>query len=131
MTPIYLDHIPDGTSIRPFAHYGQLTLGRNIFKKCHLGSSEENVNRYGFEAPPVYNVSKVTTPVALFVGNEDVLSTVEDVKNLATNLPNVLLLEVLEGYQHTDFMVALNADKLIYAKILEMMQATLIAKPSK
>ena len=67
MMPIYLDNLPAGSSTRPFVHYAQLHLLENEFRKFDFGK-EENIERYGSEIPPSYDLSKITTPVALFVG---------------------------------------------------------------
>lgn len=123
MMPIYLDNVPDGTSTRPFVHYAQLNLIEDVFQKYDFGS-EENMVRYGTETPPIYDLSKVTAPVALFVGDKDDLATVADAETLAANLPNLSLFQIVdfEGFTHMDFAIAIDANKLIYAKILEMMQ---------
>ena len=124
--PIYLDNVPDGTSTRPFVHYAQLHL-TDVFQKYDFGK-EENMARYGSENPPVYDLSKITAPVALFVGDKDDLATIADAQTLADNLPNVSLFEIVdfEGWTHMDFAIAVDANKLIYAKILEMMQQSII-----
>ena len=44
---------------------------------------------------------------------------------LAERLPNVSLLQVVEfeGFTHMDLSIAIDADKLVYNKILEMINA--------
>ena len=124
--PIYLDNVPDGTSTRPFVHYAQLHL-TNVFQKYDFGP-EENMVRYGSENPPVYDLSKITAPVALFVGDKDDLATIADAQTLADNLPNVSLFKTVDfkGWTHMDFCIAVDADKLVYAKILEMIEQSIL-----
>ena len=103
--PIYLDNMPDGTSTRPFVHYAQLHLTKN-FQKYDFGP-KENLIRYGSELPPIYDLSKISAPIALFVGDKDKQATIEDAKILAENLPNVSLFQIVdfEGFTHIDFLI--------------------------
>ena len=45
-------------------------------------------------------------------------------------LPNVSLFEIIgfEGFTHMDFAIAIDADKLIYDKIVDMMKASELSK---
>ena len=60
----------------------------------------------------------VKFPVALFAGDADV-------NILAERLPNVLLLQVFEyeGFTHIYFSIAIDVDKFVNNKILEMINA--------
>lgn len=122
MMPIYLDKVPDGTSTRPFVHYAQLHLTDNKFQKYDFGN-DGNIEHYGTSTPPEYNLDNVKVPVALFLGDKDDLATIADGHTLEKKLPNVSLFEVVdsEGFTHLDFAIAIDADKLVYSKILDMM----------
>ena len=63
--------------------------------------------------------------MALFAGDADDLACVADVNVLAERLPNVSLLEVVEfeGFTHMDFSIAIDADVLVYSKIVDMINA--------
>ena len=56
MMPTYLDHIPDGSSTRPFVQYAQLHLLQDEFRKYDFGSDEENIAHYGSAIPPSYDL---------------------------------------------------------------------------
>ena len=122
--PIYLDNLPAGSSTRPFVHYAQLHLLENTFQKFDFGT-KENVVRYGSENPPVYDLSKITAPIALFVGDKDDLACPADVDYLVTQLPNVIHHEIVDfqGWTHLDFSIGIDADKLIYETVMNMMKA--------
>ena len=125
MLPTYLEHVPDGSSTRPFVQYAQLHLLDNVFRKYDFGSDEDNIEHYGTAIPPAYDLSQIKVPVALFAGDKDDLACVEDVEVLAQRLPNLSLFEVVDfkGWTHLDFSIGLDADKLIYSTILDMMQS--------
>jgi hypothetical protein len=66
----------------------------------------------GLEAPPEYDLSKVTVPLALFEGALDVLATAADVALLKTALrPGAVVYERLyPTYNHVDFVFARGAE---------------------
>ena len=59
MIPIYLDHLPSGSSTRPFAHFAQLNFLHREFKKYDFGSAYENIQHYGVPVPPNYDLTNV------------------------------------------------------------------------
>ena len=124
MLPTYLEHVPDGSSTRPFVQYAQLHLLDYVFRKYDFGE-EDNIEHYGSPIPPSYDLNNVKVPVALFVGDKDDLAVVSDSEVLAEHLPNVSLFQIVEfnGWTHLDFAIAIDADKLVYSKIIEMMQS--------
>ena len=60
----------------------------------------------------------------MFLGDKDDLAVIEDGRLLAEDLPNVSLFEIVdfEGFTHMDFSTAIDADRLIYMPIIEMMK---------
>ncbi len=123
MVPSYLDHLPAGMSTRPLVHYAQLNTYDHEFRKYDFGNAEDNNAAYGVPEPPLYDFTKITTPTAIWAGDKDDLADVEDVKRLVEVLPNVSHFEVVpyEGFTHLDFAIAIDADTLVYAPLLDMM----------
>jgi pimeloyl-ACP methyl ester carboxylesterase len=128
MVPLYLDAIPAGTSTRPIVHYAQLHLlnDPNEFRKFDFGNEQENIQHYGTPDPPLHDLNNVQVPTALWAGDNDSLADIKDVERLRDTLSNVSHYEVvdLKGFSHFDFAIGIDADKLVYAKILEMMNAS-------
>ncbi len=125
MLPVYLDNLPAGTSTRPFVHYAQLYLTDNKFQHYDFGSEQENMDNYGSPTPPPHDLSKITAPVSLFLGDKDDLADPTDGQILAEHLPNLAHFEIVdyEGFTHIDFVTAIDADKLVYETIVGMMKA--------
>ena len=71
-------------------------------KKCHSPKLNfhvtklQNFKHYGQDEPPTYNLSRVTTKTAIFIGEADDLATMPDAQKLATLLPNVIHIEKLK-----------------------------------
>jgi len=120
MIPTYLDHIPEGTSTRPFAHYAQLYLSAN-FEAYDFGETL-NMEHYGQYSPPQYDLSQVTAATGIFKGDNDDLVSLIDVGLLVNKLPNVVVDHLVEkdGWTHTDYAVAMDADRYVYDLIIDL-----------
>jgi len=53
------------------------------------------VKAYGQPTPVEYDVTRIRTPVALFIGEEDELADPVDSKKLAQKLPNLVNYQVV------------------------------------
>jgi len=122
MLPTYLDHIPEGTSTRPFTHYAQLHLSGN-FEAYDFGP-EGNLAHYQQPTAPVYNLSNVVAPTAIFKGDNDDLVDLEDINKLVGLLPNVVFDHLVEkeGWTHLDYVLAMDADTLVYSYVLDLLK---------
>ena len=73
---VYFGHFPSGTSTKCLEHYSQLFLSKK-YQEFDYGK-EENMKRYGTEAPPEFKLKNIKVPVAKFTGDSDELGDVED-----------------------------------------------------
>jgi lysosomal acid lipase/cholesteryl ester hydrolase len=69
---IAMGHSPAGSSSGNLLHYSQ-GVNSGLFRKYNYGK-EGNLLRYGQETPPLYDISKITAPVALYWGQNDWLA---------------------------------------------------------
>ncbi|XP_046973763.1 lipase 1-like [Vanessa cardui] len=81
-------HFPAGTSVHNIARYGQ-SLKTSHFQKFDYGTAR-NLEIYGTEQPPHYNLSAVTVPSVVLYGNNDHLVDTKDILWLIKRLPKVL-----------------------------------------
>ena len=121
MIPVYLDNHPAGSSTRPLVHYAQLNDAKDHFVNYDFGSAEENLDHYGAESPPEYDLTRVTAKTALYLGDMDSTATIPDGEHLRDVLPNVIKFEVLRDCSHMDFAIAVQAREQIYDQILQVM----------
>jgi hypothetical protein len=89
MIPVYLDHHPAGSSTRPLVHYAQLNDANDRFVNYNFGP-EGNLEHYGVEEPPMYDLTKVTAKTAIYLGETDMTATVPDGEHLRDVLSNVI-----------------------------------------
>lgn len=79
---------------------------------------------YNSPEPPRYNLSKITIPIVLFYGNNDWLSSPQDVIKLTNELPkkSIIYKVPYAKFNHIDFLWAMDAPKLVYKKVLKMLE---------
>jgi len=120
--PIYLSHLPAGTSVKDVIHFAQMVKSGK-FQMYDYGETD-NTKNYGQAFPPQYNVSSVEVPVALYYGGKDWLADPTDVERyLLPNLHNKIAVEYYETYDHLDFVWGIDANTHIYSNMLKLMDS--------
>lgn len=76
--PDHAAHSPAGSGWRNLIHYAQI-IKHKKFLRFDYGETE-NKKIYGTASPPEYDLTKITTPMALFHGDVDTLADPGDVK---------------------------------------------------
>lgn len=123
LLPLMLGHFPAGSSTKSFAHYIQLFLNGR-FTKFNYDDPRENMRRYGMPTAPDYKLSNINCKVALYYGQNDMITSAKDVQHLRRQLPNVVHDELLEykQFNHLDFVGAINATELLYKSMFRVME---------
>ena len=103
-------------------------------QKYDFKNDETNSNRYMSPSPPKIDLTKIRTPVIVYYGTEDDLSTVDDVEwtlgklfcyfvrvqaENSEQLPNVVEKVKLEGFDHLDFLWGTRAPTYLYSEIID------------
>ncbi|OWF52686.1 gastric triacylglycerol lipase-like [Mizuhopecten yessoensis] len=118
--PVYISHTPAGTSMQDMIHFSQMIRSKQ-FQKYDYGSVLANKQHYGQATPPVYDVSKVTTPVVLYWAEKDWLAVPQDVKILQSKLPNVRGSYEIKDWNHLDFIWGVNSYNVLYKDIIQLL----------
>ncbi|KAJ8922556.1 hypothetical protein NQ315_007586 [Exocentrus adspersus] len=109
----YATNFPAGASAKQVIHYLQ-TARSGGFRRYDYGETG-NLAEYNQIAPPDYNLTLVTSPVALYYGANDYHATLPDIAKLAASLPNVVR-NVLVPYvqtNHFDVLLGTRAHDLV------------------
>ncbi|KRT85848.1 hydrolase, partial [Oryctes borbonicus] len=108
MIPVITSNTPAGSSTKQFIHYAQ-GIDSGKFRQYDLGLIM-NLIEYGSLSPPGYNTKAITAPVALAYSLNDWLAAVVDVKQLESELPNVVLSYLVPDpkFNHLDYMWAID-----------------------
>ncbi|KAF2889783.1 hypothetical protein ILUMI_16390, partial [Ignelater luminosus] len=117
--PVILTNTPAGTSNRQGQHYGQLILTKK-FQKYDYGIVE-NLKIYGQPTPPQYDLSKITAPLGLYVGDRDIYAKKEDTDQTAAEVSNLAVYRYIKGFSHLDVIWGIDAPSVVFNDILEQM----------
>jgi len=122
--PIYLSHIPAGTSTRNIIHWAQMRMSKKM-QMYDFGSAKENIARYGQPDPPLYNLSRLNVPTYLFYSDSDWLADPIDVNNSLLNVISGKFLKFtkkLPNFNHLDFIWGERAAEEVYSEIIKYAQ---------
>ncbi|XP_056651494.1 lipase member N [Monodelphis domestica] len=120
-TPIYLSRSPTGTSIQNMLHFKQL-FRSDEFRAYDWGNEAENVRHYNQSIPPLYDLTTMKMPTAIWAGGQDLLADPLDVAMLLPKIKNLRFFELLPDWNHVDFIWAIDAPQRVYSKILSLME---------
>jgi len=111
---------PTTTSVMLMEHYVQFVAHKQ-WAKFDYGKAK-NLLMYNSVFPPLYSLQNVTTPVALFSSDWDLMVTPMDTKTLSLGLPNLIYEKKMRPfYNHGDFF--LNADNSdLFKEVVEIIK---------
>lgn len=109
--PAILCHIPSGSSLKQFTHYGQQVL-YGFFGKFMDDS----------EVPKDFELSQIKIPISIHYSTADALARPQDVERLISKLnASEMFVQAINDIQfnHFDFVWGKNANSLVYSRILQ------------
>ncbi|XP_034518283.1 lipase member N isoform X2 [Ailuropoda melanoleuca] len=119
---VYMSHAPTGSSMRNILHIKQL-YGSDEFRAYDWGSEAENMNHYNQSRPPLYDLTAMKVPTAMWAGGNDVLVTLQDVARVIPQIRNLRYFDLLPDWNHFDFIWGLDAPQRLYSKIIALMKS--------
>ncbi|ELK00939.1 Lipase member N [Pteropus alecto] len=119
---VYMSHAPTGSSIQNILHIKQLYRS-DEFRAYDWGNKTENMRHYNQSRPPLYDLTAMTVPTAMWVGGNDVLVTIQDVARILPQIRNLHYFKLLPDWNHFDFIWGLDAAERVYSKIIDLMNA--------
>ena len=118
---VYTSHTPAGTSTKNVIHFSQMVMSGK-FQMFDYGSAKANMAHYNQTTAPLYDLTKVNVPVALYWAQNDWLADPSDVEYLRKNLPNIVDDLNVNIWDHLDFIWATNTKTALYDRMLKLMQ---------
>jgi len=118
--PVILSHFPAGSSVQNVLHYSQ-GVKAGTFQMYDYGSSG-NKQHYGQNTPPQWPLSQFSVKTAFFYGGRDSLADPTDVNALIRQIDPFYVLEI-PTYGHGDFTWAVDAWKVVYTPILQLISS--------
>lgn len=136
--PVFLVDEPSGTSSMNIIHWAQMVrsglqqmynYGISADNELHYGKVKLRVERhncYFQKTPPIYDITKIKTPMWLYWSPSDWLADEYDVTtHLLANLPKEYVKQVykLDDFNHLDFIWGNRAAGEIYFPMIQTMLA--------
>ncbi|XP_040601279.1 lipase member N isoform X3 [Mesocricetus auratus] len=118
---VYLSHAPTGSSIQNILHIKQLYRS-DEFRAYDWGSEAENMNHYNQSRPPIYDLTAMKVPTAIWAGGHDALITPQDVARVLPQVTNLRYFKLFPDWNHFDFVWGLDAPQRLYSKIIGLMR---------
>ncbi|XP_065776066.1 gastric triacylglycerol lipase [Muntiacus reevesi] len=117
---VYIAHNPAGTSVQNTLHWRQ-AVKSGKFQAFDWGAPFQNLVHYHQSTPPIYNLTAMNVPIAVWSGGNDLLADPEDVYLLLSKLSNLIYHKEIPNYNHLDFIWAMDAPQEVYNEIVSLM----------
>ncbi|XP_027816132.2 gastric triacylglycerol lipase [Ovis aries] len=117
---VYIAHNPAGTSVQNILHWRQ-AIKSGKFQAFDWGASVENLMHYNQPTPPIYNLTAMNVPIAVWSAGQDLLADPQDVDLLLSKLSNLIHYKEIPNYNHLDFIWAMDAPQEVYNEIISLM----------
>ncbi|XP_065225617.1 lipase 3-like [Planococcus citri] len=115
--PSVYANFPAGSSIKVSNHVSQIQIS---FSHYDYGPVK-NLQIYGTQLPPEYNISNIRIPVRIYYAKADFVSTPEHVRIFYDKLPmRAGLLEIADpNFSHMDFIYNANNNELFHYDLIQ------------
>ncbi|EPB75148.1 hypothetical protein ANCCEY_05774 [Ancylostoma ceylanicum] len=113
-------HLPSASSALNLLHWAQV-LRFHELRKFDYGEAR-NIDVYGQKQPPLFNLTRITTPMFMFWSSDDTLAPDTDVReHIIKKLGNALKGSfALAHFTHIDFILGLRATEDVYKPIVRL-----------
>ncbi|XP_069609612.1 lysosomal acid lipase/cholesteryl ester hydrolase-like isoform X2 [Ranitomeya imitator] len=117
---VYTSFCPAGTSVQNMIHWLQAVHSGRL--QAFDWGPEGNMKHYNQSAPPLYDVTNMNVPTAIWSGGNDWLADKLDVELLIPKIHNLVFYKEIRKWQHLDFIWGLDAPQKVYKKILKLLE---------
>ncbi|XP_032751371.1 lipase member K isoform X2 [Rattus rattus] len=121
---VYMAQSPAGTSVQNMLHWAQ-AVNSGQLQAFDWGNPDQNMMHFNQLTPPVYNISKMRVPTAMWSGGHDVVADEKDTKNLLPKVANLIYYKEIPHYNHMDFYLGQDAPQEVYRDLIRMMEESL------
>ncbi|XP_054379495.1 lipase member K isoform X2 [Pongo abelii] len=118
---VYLSHNPAGTSVQNMLHWAQ-AVNSGQLQAFDWGNSDQNMMHFHQLTPPLYNITKMEVPTAIWNGGQDIVADPKDVENLLPQIANLIYYKLIPHYNHVDFYLGEDAPQEIYQDLIRLME---------
>nr|XP_044992290.1 lipase member K isoform X2 [Jaculus jaculus] len=121
---VYFSQAPAGTSVQNMLHWAQ-AVNSGQLQAFDWGNPDQNMMHFHQLTPPLYNITKMEVPTAMWSGGQDVVADAKDTENLLPKVSNLIYYKVIPHYNHMDFYLGQDAPQEIYQDLIQLMKGCL------
>ncbi|XP_069316815.1 lipase member K isoform X1 [Eulemur rufifrons] len=121
---VYLSHNSAGTSVQNMLHWGQ-AVNSGQLQAFDWGNPDQNMMHFHQLTPPLYNITKMEVPTAIWSGGQDIVADPKDIENLLPKIANLIYYKLIPHYNHVDFYLGEDAPQEIYQDLIGLMEKCL------
>ncbi|KAI8604765.1 Alpha/Beta hydrolase protein [Dissophora ornata] len=112
-------HLYSFTSVRILVHWFQIIRTQVFQMYDDVQPRVPYLSSTRSHCPHPFPTNQITTPIAIFYGAND---TLVDIKGLTSDLPDLVGVWEVPGYEHLDFLWADGLEKHVYPHILSLLE---------
>ncbi|XP_004632171.2 lipase member K [Octodon degus] len=121
---VYMSKTPAGTSVQTMLHWGQI-FNSDRLQAFDWGNPYQNMEHFHQVTPPLYNITKMEVPTAIWSGGQDIVADPRDMENLLPKVANLFYYKMIPYYNHIDFYLGQDACQEIYPDLVRLMKECL------
>nr|XP_035935230.1 lipase member K isoform X4 [Halichoerus grypus] len=121
---VYLAQSSAGTSVQNMLHWAQ-AANSGLFQAFDWGNPDQNMMHFHQLTPPLYDVTRMEVPTAVWSGGHDRVADVRDVENLLPKITRLIYYKLIPHYNHVDFYLGQDAPQEIYQDLIRLMDECL------
>lgn len=118
---VYFSQSPAGTSVQNMLHWAQVVNSGQL-QAFDWGNPDQNILRFHQPMPPLYDITKMEVPTAMWSGGQDIVADPRDIEILLPKIANLIYYKVIPYYNHVDFYLGLDAPQEIYQDMIRLMK---------
>ncbi|XP_031240678.1 lipase member K [Mastomys coucha] len=121
---VYMAQSVAGTSVQNMLHWAQ-AVNSGQLQAFDWGNPDQNLMHFNQLTPPVYNITQMHVPTAMWSGGQDVVADAKDTKNLLPKVANLIYYKEIPHYNHMDFYLGQDAPQEVYGDLIRMIEESL------
>ncbi|XP_008836069.1 lipase member K [Nannospalax galili] len=118
---VYLAQSPAGTSVQNMLHWAQ-AVNSGQLQAFDWGNPDQNMIHFHQLSPPLYNITEMEVPTAIWSGGQDIVADAKDTENLLPKVSNLIYYKVIPHYNHMDFYLGKDAPWEVYHDLIRLMK---------
>uniref|UniRef100_A0A7N5JA64 Lipase n=1 Tax=Ailuropoda melanoleuca TaxID=9646 RepID=A0A7N5JA64_AILME len=102
-----------------------MAANSGLFQAFDWGNPDQNMMHFHQRTPPIYDVTKMAVPTAVWSGGQDRVADLKDIENLLPKITRLIYYKFIPHYNHVDFYLGQDAPQEVYQDLIRLMDECL------